>query len=86
MIVNKRLGPKTIPKRVHFRVEHLTPSTSKDEIKARVIANEATKAGVRKSKGKKVNLKRSPKQPAEAFELVNANVTYAAPEAYSDLV
>ena len=86
VIVNKRLGPKTIPKRVHFRVEHLTPSTSKDEIKARVVANEATKAGVRKSKGKKVNLKRVPKQPSESFTVKNAGVTYAAPEAYSDLV
>jgi large subunit ribosomal protein L21e len=86
VIVNKRLGPKTIPKRIHFRVEHLTPSTSKDEIKRRVVENEAQKAAARKG-GAKVGLKRIPKQPAAAFNIsATENVTYAAPEAYSELV
>ena len=80
-MVNKRLGPKTITKRVHVCVEHVTPSTSRDEIKARVKANEATK----KQGGAKKNLRRSPVQPADGFN-ISGNPEYRAPAQYVALV
>ena len=81
VIVHKRLGPRIINKRVHVRVEHVCPSTSRDEIKSRVKANEAAK----KAGGAKVNLKRQPAGPRAGFA-IKGNPEYRAPAAYVALV
>ena len=66
---------------MHVRVEHVCPSTSRDEIKSRVKANEAAK----KAGGAKVNLKRQPAAPRAGFA-IKGNPEYRAPAAYVALV
>jgi large subunit ribosomal protein L21e len=39
VIINKQVGGRIIPKKIHVRVEHVRPSTSREQFKARVKAN-----------------------------------------------
>lgn len=70
VIVNKRVGGRIIPKRVHFRVEHVKPSKSRAHFLARVKENERIKAEYRaaapeEKAAKFVQIKRIPAQPEE---------------------
>ena len=40
VIVNKRVGNRIIPKRIHVRVEHVRMSSCREAFKARVRAND----------------------------------------------
>merc|ERR1712232_1320486 len=55
-------------KRIHVRIEHIRKSKCQVEIKTRVKANEAAKKKAKET-GQKVNLKRIPAQPKEAYYL-----------------
>ena len=62
VIINKRVGVRIIPKRLHVRIEHVRQSKSRQAFIERVHANDAKKREA-KEKGVKVNTKRVPKQP-----------------------
>eukprot|EP00933_Yihiella_yeosuensis_P053276 TRINITY_DN51484_c0_g1_i1.p1 TRINITY_DN51484_c0_g1~~TRINITY_DN51484_c0_g1_i1.p1 ORF type:complete len:166 (+),score=18.31 TRINITY_DN51484_c0_g1_i1:36-533(+) len=76
VIVNKRVGGRIIPKRVHFRIEHVKPSKSHAHFIARIKENERIKAEYRNAPeaekaSKWVQIKRLPAQP-EAKKFVKA--------------
>merc|ERR1712096_319676 len=61
VIVNKKVGPRVLRKRLNVRVEHVRKSKGQDDLKARVATNIAL------SKEKKKHIKRVPAgQPREA--------------------
>lgn len=62
--VNKRVGNRIIPKRIHVRIEHVQHSKCRQEFLDRVKQNEAAKAQAKKD-GVRVNTKRLPVQPKE---------------------
>merc|ERR1719190_359076 len=59
VVVNKRVGNRIIPKRIHVRVEHVRKSLSRTAFADRVRANDALKREAQK-KGERVNVKRIP--------------------------
>ena len=65
VIINKRVGGRILPKRIHVRIEHVRQSKSRQAFVDRVLANDAKKREA-KAKGVKVNTKRVPEQPREA--------------------
>jgi large subunit ribosomal protein L21e len=87
--VNKLVNGRIIEKRIHVRLEHVRHSKCQKEILARKIANEAAKKLARET-GVKVNLKRMPKLPKEAYFLAAAGedgtITTIQPLPFSDLV
>ena len=83
--INKKVRHRYMEKRIHVRVEHVKPSNSRNEFLARMKKNEAIKAEVKKTKGKKVNLKRSPKLPEKAAFIRTKSVTLT-PSAYAGIV
>ena len=64
VIVNKRVGNRIIPKRIHVRVEHVRMSSCREAFKARVRANDKAKRDA-KAAGKRVDIKRVNVQPRE---------------------
>ena len=60
VIVNKRVGNRIIPKRIHVRVEHLRMSNSREAFKERVRANDKAKREA-KAANTRVEVKRQPK-------------------------
>merc|ERR1712134_152269 len=68
VVVNKRVGGRIVPKRIHVRVEHVRKSQSREAFRQRVKANDAAKRDA-KAKGTKVNCKRIPTQPREAHTI-----------------
>ncbi|CAB1108060.1 unnamed protein product [Ectocarpus sp. CCAP 1310/34] len=64
--VNKQVNGRIISKQIHVRVEHVSPSKCRDEMKRRVKENEAAKKAAREG-GEKQVLKRSPTQPKGAY-------------------
>jgi len=60
--VNKRVGNRIIPKRLHVRIEHVKHSTSRRDFLQRVIKNEQLKKQAKES-GTQVVLKRQPVGP-----------------------
>lgn len=62
VIVNKRVGNRIIPKRLHVRIEHVRKSQCREAFRERVRKNDALKREA-KARGEKVNTKRIPVQP-----------------------
>jgi large subunit ribosomal protein L21e len=88
--VNKLVNGRIIEKRIHVRIEHVRKSKCQAEIIARKKANEVAKLEAKKT-GVKVNLKRTPKLPKEAYFLAapggeGAEITTIQPLPFSDLV
>merc|ERR1712086_732144 len=78
VIVNKKVGGAIMAKRVHVRVEHVTPSRCREEFLNRVKANDALKIQAKKD-GKKVVCKRQPRMPKAGFMVKKAEVLTRAP-------
>ena len=72
-------------KRVHFRVEHVRPSRSREDFVSRVKRNTKLKAEA-KAAGKTVFLKRLPGQPRKGAFVKGSNVETITPAAYEFLV
>lgn len=87
--VNKLVNGRIIEKRIHVRIEHVRKSKCQKEIIRRKHENEAAKEEARKT-GVKVNLKRTPKLPKEAYFLKAAGddgvCTTIQPLPFSDLL
>ena len=62
VVINKRVGVRIIPKRLHVRIEHVRQSKSRQAFIERVHKNDALKREA-KAKNTKVNTKRVNKQP-----------------------
>ena len=62
VIVNKRVGNRIIPKRIHVRVEHVRMSSCREAFKDRVRSNDAKKREA-KANGTWVDIKRQAVQP-----------------------
>ena len=84
--VMKFIKGKIYRKMIHVRVEHVRPSKCQQEIKARIIANEANKQVARET-GKKFVMKRTPAQPREAhFVSLTSAPTTLTLQPYVDVV
>lgn len=88
--VNKLVNGRIIEKRIHVRIEHVRKSKCQKEIIRRVKENEAAKAEALKT-GVKVNLKRTPKLPKEAYFCKapggeGTEITTIQPLPFSDLL
>merc|ERR1712174_41906 len=87
--VNKFVNGRILEKRIHVSIEHVRKSNCQKEIKARVKANEEAKKKAKET-GVKVELKRKPAQPKEAYYLPQAGadgiITTIQPLPFSDLV
>merc|ERR1719473_1567195 len=75
VIINKRVGGRIIPKRIHVRVEHVRKSQSREAFRQRVRANDAAKREA-KASGTHVNTKRVPKMPREAHVVECKEIEY----------
>ena len=65
VIVNKRVGNRIIPKRIHVRTEHVRMSNSREAFKNRVRENDKKKREA-KAAGTKVDIKRKAVQQRES--------------------
>ncbi len=87
--VNKLVNGRILEKRIHVRIEHVRQSKCQKEILQRKKDNEAAKAEAAKT-GVKVNLKRTPLLPKDAYFLKSAGsdgvITTIQPLPFSDLV
>merc|ERR1712226_631263 len=63
--VNKRVRGKILPKRIYVRVEHVKHSQCRQEFLDRVQSNDEKKKAANEA-GKRINLKREPRQPRTA--------------------
>lgn len=73
VIVNKRVGNRIIPKRLHIRNEHVRMSQCREAFKERVRQNDQAKRDA-KAKGTRVEIKRIPVQPRKA-QVVDSSKT-----------
>jgi large subunit ribosomal protein L21e len=87
--VNKEVNGRIIEKRIHVRIEHVRKSKCQAEILRRVVENEKAKEEAR-STGVKINLKRTPKLPKEAYYVAapgnDGVITTIQPLPFSDLI
>ena len=86
VIVNKKVGGRIIPKRVHIRVEHLRKSRSREAFIERVRQNDLLKAQANKDKTI-ISTKRTLKEPKKAF-FVDPKITtvqFMHPAAFKDV-
>lgn len=74
VIVNKRVGNRIIPKRIHVRVEHVRMSSCREAFKARVRSNDEKKKAA-KAAGKHVDIKRVNTQPRGESTVVLADTS-----------
>ena len=74
VVINKRVGGRIIPKRIHIRVEHVRHSQCREAFRDRVRKNDALKRDA-KAKGVKVNTKRVPAQPRGEAVIVVAKTS-----------
>jgi large subunit ribosomal protein L21e len=65
VIVNKRVGNRIIPKRIHVRTEHVRMSNSREAFKNRVRENDKKKREA-KAAGTRVDIKRKAVQQRES--------------------
>ena len=72
VVVNKRVGGRIIPKRLHVRVEHVRMSRSRTAFVDRVHENDKVKREYKKS-GNFVSVKRVPALPRAAHVVVAAS-------------
>ena len=86
VIINKRVGGRILPKRIHVRIEHVRQSKSRQAFVDRVLGNDAKKREA-KAKGVKVNTKRVPEQPREAHtvDLKKTTLEYMNPIMFREL-
>ena len=86
VIINKKVGNRIIPKRIHVRIEHVRKSQSREAFRDRVRKNDALKREA-KAKGEKINTKRVPKMPREAHvvEVQAAGVEFVNPIKFREL-
>lgn len=61
--VNKLVGNRIIKKRIHVRLEHVTPSRCREDFEKRKRENDRLRAEARKHGEKPPLLKRQPEQP-----------------------
>ena len=73
VVVNKKVGGRIIPKRLHVRVEHVRMSSCREAFKNRVRANDQAKRDA-KAAGKRVDIKRVNTQP-RASTVVDSSKT-----------
>merc|ERR1719473_361086 len=84
VIINKKVGGRIIPKRIHVRVEHVRKSQSREAFRDRVRKNDAAKREA-KAKNTRVNTKRIPVQPREAHVVSGKNVEFVNPIKFREL-
>ena len=72
--LNKRVGNRIIPKRIHVRVEHVRMSSCREAFKARVRSNDEKKKAA-KAAGKHVDIKRVNTQPRGESTVVLADTS-----------
>merc|ERR1712166_1164424 len=86
VVVNKRVGGRIIPKRLHVRVEHVRMSRSRTAFVDRVHANDEIKREFKKN-GTFVQCKRIPAQPraAHVVAITDAGVEYVNPIKFREL-
>merc|ERR1711981_1220643 len=78
VIINKKVGGRIVPKRIHVRIEHVRKSQSREAFRARVRSNDAVKRDA-KAAGTRFNVKRSPVMPRESHIVKAENVEYVNP-------
>ncbi|KYR02369.1 S60 ribosomal protein L21 [Tieghemostelium lacteum] len=66
VVINKRVGPRIIAKKIHVRIEHVKPSNSMAANKKRIEDNKKRIAEAKKT-GTFVQTKRLPTQPKSGF-------------------
>jgi large subunit ribosomal protein L21e len=82
--INKQVGNRIIPKRVHVRIEHVQPSECRKDFLSRVQTNEKVKKEA-KAAGKTIVLKRVPVQPRKGGFVKKSTVENVEPLAYVGL-
>jgi large subunit ribosomal protein L21e len=65
VIIQKKVGHRYLEKRVNLRIEHVSPSRSRDDFLRRVKANASAKKAAR-ANGTTVQIKRQPALPRGA--------------------
>eukprot|EP01130_Rhizamoeba_saxonica_P001621 TRINITY_DN11501_c1_g1_i1.p1 TRINITY_DN11501_c1_g1~~TRINITY_DN11501_c1_g1_i1.p1 ORF type:complete len:159 (-),score=28.38 TRINITY_DN11501_c1_g1_i1:52-528(-) len=81
VIIMKRVGHRIIPKRIHVRIEHVRPSTTRDFHLQRVADND-TKARNAKESGERYVLKRDPAGVPEDGKFVSGSIEHVTPLEY----
>uniref|UniRef100_A0A7S3VQ24 Ribosomal protein L21 n=3 Tax=Eukaryota TaxID=2759 RepID=A0A7S3VQ24_DUNTE len=79
--INKRVGNRIIPKRLHVRVEHVQPSRCREDFMKRRASNDAMKHEA-KVKGEKVVTKRQVAGPRPSYTLENVQFETITPIPY----
>jgi len=87
VIINKRVGPRIIAKKIHVRIEHVVPSKSMAAHNKRIEENKKLLAEAKKT-GTFVSLKRQPAAPKNSFFVNprNSEVETIAPLKYELLL
>ena len=84
VVVNKPVGNRIIPKRIHVRIEHVRKSQSREAFTKRVRANDAAKREA-KANGTRVETKRQPKMPRTERTVKLEDVEYVNPIKFREL-
>merc|ERR1711934_264680 len=86
VIVNKRVNTRIVPKRIHVRIEHVRLSQCREAFKRRVRENDAKKREA-KDAGKRVDIKRIPKQQrgAQIAKTAESGVEFMNPIKFREL-
>jgi large subunit ribosomal protein L21e len=83
--VNKRVGNRIIPKRIHVRIEHVKHSKCRTDFLTRVVENEKKKNDA-KAAGKPVPMvKRIPLQPKPGRSISGTKITTLTPVPFKQL-
>ena len=86
VIVNKRVGNRIIPKRIHVRVEHVRMSNSREAFKERVRENDRKKREA-KAAGTRVEVKRQAVQqrPSQVVVTNEDDIEFMNPVKFREL-
>ena len=86
VVVNKRVGNRIIPKRLHIRTEHVRKSQCREAFRERVRGNDKLKREA-KLRGEKVNTKRIPEQPKKehVIDVSKTSVEFMNPIKFREL-
>ena len=86
VIVNKRVGNRIIPKRIHVRLEHVRMSNSREAFKERVRDNDKRKKEA-KANGTRVDIKRQPVQQrgSQLVETTEDDIEFMNPVKFREL-
>ncbi len=87
VIIYKKVNHRYLEKRLNIRIEHVSPSRSRDDFLRRVKENAALKKKA-KVEGKPVQLKRQPLMPREArtISIAENRPETVAPIAYETTI